>query len=404
MGRLQMSDSERLLRALIGVAPRRTAAAATVRAVFPRCDPAVLRSTFARDRLTPLAGGRLVDTLGADAPRWLRDWVEAETAAAQAHGERQEMLELLVLGTLRQAGVPAMPLKGTRLARDVHGSLALRSAGDIDVLVRAEDLHGGVKALVGAGWAPPGDPVGRDGLPLLHFALRHPGGLPSVELHWRVHFHERTWARGVLERAMAASGAGEPEPAPGDLLALSLLLYIREGANNLRLAADVAGWWDRFGDEPMPAALAAARRDPAVEPAFVTAAVAAERAVGLPSRRVLGLDAASPDCSRLAARLATLPLPATDGQRDAERRLADQLVARPREVLPSIRRQTLPSPALARYLRPELAGHPLRLTGDLAVSAAMVPVRAGVAGLRLRGSDLGTRAELVLARERARVR
>lgn len=397
-----MSDEERLLRCLIGVAPRRARDEALIGELFTRADPATLRATFERDRLVPLAGGRLVAVLGEQAPAWLRDWVDQHTAAAQAWGERHELLELLVLGELKRAGIGAMPLKGSRVARDVHGSLALRSAGDIDVLVAAEDLQPAVTALVGAGWSPPGDPTGRDGLPMVHFALDHPDGLPPVELHWRVHFHERTWARGVLERA--DSGPGEREPSPGDLLAILLLLYAREGCNNLRLAADVAGWWDRFGDAPMGAALQSVQSAPALRPAFVTGAVAAERAVGLPVARVLGLDVRSPGCSRLEVRFATLPLARTDDQRKAERRLADHLQAPASELLPSLRRQALPSPALARYLRPDLADQPGRLALDLLVTALMIPVRAVIAGLRLRGSAAGPWLETAIAQRRASVR
>ncbi len=402
MGRLRMSDEERLLRCLIGVAPRRAREEPLVRELFARSDPALLRETFERDRLVPLAGGRLVAIVGDMAPEWLRTWVDQHTAAAQAWGERHELIELLVLGALKRAGVAAMPLKGSRVARDVHGSLALRSAGDIDVLVAEEDLARGVSALVAEGWSPPGDPVGKDGLPMIHFALDHKGGLPPVELHWRVHFHERTWARGVLERS--DTGPGEREPSAGDLLALLLLLYAREGCNNLRLAADVAGWWDRFGDAPMAGALASVDAVPSLRPAFVTAAVAAERAVGLPSARVLGLHVRSPGCSRLGVQFATLPLAATDEQRKAERRLADHLLAPASELVPSLRRQAIPSPAVAVYLRPHLADDRRRLAADVLVSALMVPTRAVIAGLRLRGSAVGTQLEVGLDRRRAELR
>ncbi|MBJ7328675.1 MAG: nucleotidyltransferase family protein [Solirubrobacteraceae bacterium] len=392
MGRLVMSTEERLLRSLIGVAPRRAAEAHLVPGWFAQSSPDVLRTTFARDRLVPLAGGRLRDTLGEAAPDWLHAWVDGHTAAARAHGERHELLELLVFGTLRQAGIAALPLKGTRVARDIHGDLALRSAGDIDVLVSARQLRAAADALVAAGWSPPGDPVDRDGLPLLHFVLRHPDGLPAVELHWRIHYHEREWASGVLARAAAAPG-GEPEPPPGEWLALLLLMHIRDGANNLRLAGDIAGWWDRFGDGPMHDALAAVRTTPALLPAFVTAAVAADRGVGLPAERVLGLTTESPGCSRLEVRFATVPLAVTESQRDAERRLADHLVAPRSQALPAVRRQVLPNPAMSRYLRPHVADRPARLAADVALTTAMVPVRAAIAGLRLRGSAVATPLE-----------
>ena len=49
-----------------------------------------------------------------------------------------ELLRLLKL--FESHGIPAIPYKGPALALDLYGNLALREAGDIDILVRAPDM------------------------------------------------------------------------------------------------------------------------------------------------------------------------------------------------------------------------------------------------------------------------
>jgi hypothetical protein len=87
------------------------------------------------------------------------------------------------------------------------------------------------------------------GLPLLHFVLVHERGeLPPVELHWRVHWYERSFAR---ERLLppAVDPPGDWRPAPADELAALLLFYARDGFIDLRLASDLGAWWDVHGAE-----------------------------------------------------------------------------------------------------------------------------------------------------------
>jgi hypothetical protein len=88
------------------------------------------------------------------------DIPEAWTADAQRRRSatllqnRSLLAELLAaLDALGAAGVEAIPVKGLVLSEMLYGNLALRPAGDIDVLVRPDDLPAARVALQGLGYA-----------------------------------------------------------------------------------------------------------------------------------------------------------------------------------------------------------------------------------------------------------
>ncbi len=67
---------------------------------------------------------------------------------------RSLLAELLAtLDAMQAVGVEAIPVKGLVLTEMLYGNLALRPAGDIDVLVRAEDLPAAREALRALGFA-----------------------------------------------------------------------------------------------------------------------------------------------------------------------------------------------------------------------------------------------------------
>jgi hypothetical protein len=86
--------------------------------------------------------------------------VEAmRTLTARYHANMHKSLFLAremirILDQLESAGVDVMPYKGVALAEAGYGDMALRQAGDIDLLIRPADL-GRIKAAVGAlGYVP----------------------------------------------------------------------------------------------------------------------------------------------------------------------------------------------------------------------------------------------------------
>jgi hypothetical protein len=200
----------------------------------------------------------------------------------------------------------------------------------VDLLVPPGALARAVEVVGGLGYEPPTDPTDKAGLPLLHFALGHAQGeLPPIELHWRIHWYETAFA---AERLLPQATASPPEwqARAADQLAALLLYYARDGFLDLRLAADLAAWWDRFGQELAPGALAEVGSSyPALLPPIRAGALAAECVVGLPGKLLLGSSARPRSRERLAIRFAD-PFPrVSEKQAYAEMSLVDGLLAPP---------------------------------------------------------------------------
>ena len=216
---------------------------------------------------------------------------------------------------LADRGIAALPLKGPLLAADVHGDVGLRETSDVDLLVSAEQLDAAAGALVAVGYEPATERR-HDGLPDLHLIMRHPT-LPEVELHWRVHWYERSFSADMLARARPGED-GLLQADPRDLAASLLLFYARDGFHGMRMAADIAAWSDRHRASLEPAFLAPhARRYPELAPALTAAASVAERLTGVRALEWLGDAAASGRRVELAVRLA-------DWRQDRDR---DQMAA-----------------------------------------------------------------------------
>jgi hypothetical protein len=132
-------------------------------------------------------------------------------------------------------------------------------------------------------------------------------------------------------------------PAPVDEIIALLLFYARDGFTDLRLAADLAAWWDVYGSSLQTGALAARLGfHPALARAVLAATAAAERVVGLPSAEIL--DGAPPvdQRGRLATALANPNPRVSQAQLYANMGLIDGLLAPPGGLRGFIRRQLLP--------------------------------------------------------------
>jgi hypothetical protein len=278
---------------LSGVASRRAAARARVRLLAGRCHASTLADVLARRRLLPLIGSRLREAAPEGLPEGFGETVDVAVREARAAAMALETLTRRLLARLDDAGIAAVSLKGPLMAERLYGDVGLRQAADVDLLVAPADLSHAVEVVRRDGYGPPVDPVGGDGLPDLHFRL-HGERLPSVELHWRIHWYEDEFSRDYLRRA----GGGDPEPLD-ELLSL-LLYYARDGFHGLRAAADIAAWVDRYGE---PASLARAHQYPALLEPLQAAAIVAERMTG--ARLTLPLRVGRPTVRvRVATRLA----------------------------------------------------------------------------------------------------
>ena len=176
-------------------------------ALLHEIDVGQLVALLKRTGLLVLLGGRLL-ALGSGELIELERELASFTTSARRWGTATELATLQVLDRLHAAGIRALPLKGSLLARELYGDVAARSSIDIDILVAPDDLRDCVAALSELGWRWETEARRIDGLPVLHETLVHPS-LPRVEVHWRVHWYERRFAADALERAES--------PAPGTL-------------------------------------------------------------------------------------------------------------------------------------------------------------------------------------------
>jgi hypothetical protein len=149
------------------------------------------------------------------------------------------------LGALRDAGVPALVMKGVPLATSYYDDPGQRPMDDADVLVPAGQAERAVACLVSAGWSATPSPLqqigARSALARLGFTVRprrsadfsavfrgvrhghgfeRPGA--ALDLHWRVSeraarpgIDDGVWARA---RPLTVAGAETLAMAPTDLL------------------------------------------------------------------------------------------------------------------------------------------------------------------------------------------
>ncbi len=122
----------------------------------------------------------------------------------------------LVAGTLDQAGIPVVLLKGAHLAAVLYADISLRPMHDLDLLVHEAALERAQSVLAELGYTRP-FPVISQGLNREqghHIYLSRDGsGLPGVELHWSL-------LRGKTDRHAAPAGWfwAHTEPLPPSTL------------------------------------------------------------------------------------------------------------------------------------------------------------------------------------------
>ena len=324
----------RLVLVLAAGVDRRRATSAEAAELAAQADPHRLAAVMARLGMTVLLGERLLE-LDVDIDPWLVEEIASATVLASQQGDRHELVTMGVLTTLRRAGIRALPLKGSGLARQIHGAVGARTAGDIDILVAREDLAGAIEAVQTLDWTWLRRPSRATPLPILHEGLVHPV-LPAVELHWRVHWYEDRFAAEALRRADDDDTTRALVMTPADGLAALILFYARDGFSGLRLAADVAGWWDaRCVGMNADAILAdAADRYPALAGPLAVGAQLLRSLVGLP---VSGQGL--PFRWRVAGELADPLLELASKQKNANASLVDVMLAPPGGVGDALRRE-----------------------------------------------------------------
>jgi hypothetical protein len=138
-----------------------------------------------RHKLLPLVAAHL-RSAGAELPAEVAARLGSiELANAQVVlADTSELLALLE--RLRERGVEAVPYKGVVLSLQLYGSLSLRPAGDLDLVVRRADVPAAVECLRARGFAP----THTDDRGAWTFRLRHRYSMSftrrdlAAELHW----------------------------------------------------------------------------------------------------------------------------------------------------------------------------------------------------------------------------
>lgn len=302
-----------------------------------------LAGTLHLRRLLTILGPHILELADGRAGAHFAQAVHRAVDAGRPHGAFLQLVSLRITAMLAQAGIRAAALKGPLLGESIYGDPGRRPSSDIDLLVAPEQLWAAVAVVRELGYGAPTDYVLKDGLPLLHFVLVHERGeLPPVELHWRIHWYERGFARERLLPA-AVDPRGEWRPAPTDELAALLLFYARDGFIDLRLASDLSAWWDVHGAGLAPGALDELMRTyPALARAVMVAAEVAERTVGLPVAQILGDTHKLGLRERMAVRLANPNPRSSRSQLYADMGLIDGLLMPEGGFGAFVRRQLLP--------------------------------------------------------------
>jgi hypothetical protein len=339
---------------LAGTAGSRSSRAGEARELIGRINWSVLQRVLFELGVLPVVGQRALDLADTQAPA---DFREAVVRAQDACADQSATLELLtiqLLTALRAADIKALSLKGPLLGRAVYGQAGLRPSGDIDILVAKEELPAAVAAATDLGYVAGPEPVRMESLPLLHVRLLHrQAWVPPLELHWRVAWAESQFSRDMLHRSEETGEFGNRAQPPDEFVSL-LLYYARDGFVGIRLACDLAAWWDRYGDRLADGAISdMIVRYPALERALKASLRAAEEIVGVPSSSLLRDPGEAERRVALAVRLANPHAAGTVIQQHADAWLIDWLLTPPGGRLECIRRQ-LYAPALMDHdLHPE---------------------------------------------------
>jgi hypothetical protein len=326
-----------------GAAARRRAMHDRAGRLMEEVDWQTLTETLCSRRLLTVLGPRILELANGRADADFAAAVGQAIDAGRHHSAFLQLVSLRIMAMLAEVGIPSTALKGPLMGEAIYGEPGRRRSSDIDLLVPPEQLQAAVEVVRELGYCAPADYVQKSGLPLLHFVLVHERGeLPPVELHWRVHWYERSFAR---ERLLPATvdAAGKWRPAPTDELAALLLFYARDGFIDLRLASDLGAWWDTYGAEVPPGALAELLRTyPALKRVIPVAAEVAEKIVGLPVTEIIGKMPKLGLRERTAVRLANPNPHSSLPQLYADIGLIDGLLTPPGGLGAFVRRQVLP--------------------------------------------------------------
>lgn len=327
---------------LAGTAERRALERDEIERMARAVDFEWLAAALDSVRLLPLLGSRLVASADGAVPESFRERLDVVTVHARRRAALVEQVALMLVRDLQDRSIPVVVLKGPHLAERLHLDAGMRTSNDIDLLVQPEDFHEAIAVLERTGYRNEAKAPWIGDLPLFETSLRADDDWrPPIDLHWRLHWHEDAFSRNFVLRNVL-DGRRVSAPHPLDELAALLLFWCRDGLAGLRHAADVAAWWDRYGQALGPYALdEAGAAYPSLRRTFTAAVLLAQRAVGVPADRLMA-DIDRPERrTRLALRFANLVEPASLAQAQAGVVAVDALLSPRRTGVAFLRRHLL---------------------------------------------------------------
>ncbi len=244
-----------------------------------------LARTLLGRRLLPTLGPRIVEISQGARQAARFDAVQQATEAGRRHGTFLQLASVRAVTALAEAGIRSAVLKGPLLGEAIYGDPGRRLSSDIDLLVPRDELRAAVEVLHGLGYGAPADHVDDNGLPLLHFVLPHGSrDLPTLELHWRIHWYESRFASEPRLLLSDLDHHANWRPAPADELAALLLLC--QGMASLAFSLGKrprSHGCDTYGGGLAPSAIPDLLQGPCVRACDSAAVSAAERTVGVPA-------------------------------------------------------------------------------------------------------------------------
>jgi hypothetical protein len=186
------------------------------------------------EHLFALAEQHGVQPLLYEALQQVRDAMPAEQVGELERSHQTNLQKVLLLSRelirivhrLHESDLDVMPYKGPALAEFLYGDIALRQAGDIDLLVRPEELTRVRSALAKLGYTPQTRFSEAEERVYLksgsECVFDGPAGRNVLEVQWAIEprFYSVDFdMRGIFDRAVAVTVAGQPMKAlsPGDL-------------------------------------------------------------------------------------------------------------------------------------------------------------------------------------------
>jgi hypothetical protein len=330
------AERELMLRA-VATRSVREAHEERIRALMPQVDGESFLTRLETHRLLEVVGTRLVALGIEDHHPGFEARVHEGLARTRRVVAQHQLLTVKLVRQLAINGVDSMAIKGVFMAESLYKDPSYRLSSDIDLLVERRALDDAVEALLPLGYTVAGDARTPDGMPELHQTLE-PGAGPNVEVHWRVHWNERGLAHDLLAHATPDHWRGRI-PTPEDELAILLISLSKDAFIGLRYVADIASWWDMYGESSSEPPLAdMVRAHPELRSSILAAARVVERLAGVPALALHGQKARPALRTRLAVRLADPTAQRSLTQATSEVSLVDLLLSPWRRV-PSVLRR-----------------------------------------------------------------